>query len=467
MGFAKLSSELSMKSSVQLDNIFILEYMPFAPESYTKVYLYGKMLAEGNGEDDNSAERISKLLGITEDEVMSAFKYWEERGLIRITAVPPYEVEYIPVRYVRPSQKKFSKSKYAHFNEILSKMFPNRDFLPSEYNEYYTAIEDYHIDPDAMLAIIAYCANLKGKSIGWRYIVTVAKNMSSDGCHTTDEVEARINTLSILSEDITRMFKALKIKRAQDYEDVRLYKKWTEEMGFKPNTIVKVANGVYGEMKGLDTVLTRYFADGLIELDQIEAYKKNRDNLLTLTKELLIKLDVRYNHLDYYAETYVKEWLKMGFEAESLLLIADYCFRHEKKSCDRMKAVLEDCVSEGTISLDVVKSKFSSESKFDTEIKKYFSIAGMSSDVTSRDRDSYNIWVNFWHISPVMIELAAKMSVGEANPRVKMHALIKEWHEKGIDTPSKVSSLNATTIEKDYNFDKLNEKIKNIKFEDL
>ena len=65
-------------------------------------------------------------------------------------------------------------------------------------------------------------------------------------------------------------------------------------------------------------MLTRYHADKLIELKDIEEYRRNRDNLLSLTKELLMKLDVRYNHPDYYAETYVKEWLKAGFDAHDL-----------------------------------------------------------------------------------------------------------------------------------------------------
>ena len=41
MAFTRLSSELTAKTGIELDNVFILELMPFAPESYTKVYIYG------------------------------------------------------------------------------------------------------------------------------------------------------------------------------------------------------------------------------------------------------------------------------------------------------------------------------------------------------------------------------------------------------------------------------------------
>ena len=469
MSFTRLSSELSAKSGIELDNIFVLELMPYAPESYTKVYIYGKMLAEGNCNADNSAERMAKLLGITEDEVMDAFRYWEDKGLVRISAVPPFEVEYTPVRYSRPSQKTYQKKKYAAFNDMLLKMFDGkREFLPSELNEYYTVIEDCHLEPDAMLAIVSYCKRLKGASIGWQYVVKVARNLVREGCRTTAEVEAKLEASDIISVEMTKLFRALKIRRAQEFEDIRLYRKWTEEMGFKAGTVLAVADGIYGEMKGLDTVLTRYHSDGLTELKDIEEYTRNRDNLLALTKRLLLKLDVRYNRLDYYAETYVKEWLKAGFSEEALDIVADYCFRHEKKSCDRMSALLEECAKEGATDTDAVRERFSAEGKYDKQIKKLLTTAGVSGDVTTRDRDSYNIWVNYWNVSDELLALAAKRSLGEANPRVRMHYLVKTWHEKGVKTPDEAAKTTFTsTAIGEGEAAKLNEKIKNIAAEDI
>lgn len=468
MAFTRLSSELTAKTGIELDNIFILELMPFAPENYTKVYIYGKMLAEGNSGADNSPDRMAKLLGMTEDDVMEAFRYWEEQGLVRISAVPPFEIEYKPVSYTRPSHKAFSKKKFTAFNEMLMRMFPNREFLPSELNEYYSVIEDYHIDTDAMLSIIAYCARLKGKSVGWKYIVTVARNLANEGCRTTEEVETKLSSYDIVSADVAKVFKVLKIRRAQDFEDVRLYRKWTEEMGFSLAAVLSVAKGVYGEMKGLDTLLTRYHADGLTELRDIEEYRENRANLLTLTKELLAHLDVRYNHLDYYAETYVKEWLKMGFDAQSLMLVADYCFRREKKSCEKMNALLKECADAGLTGEAEVRARFAGESKSDAAISALLAKMGVSGDVTSRDRDSYNIWTNYWHIPAELLGYAAERSMGEANPRARMHTLVKQFHENGIsDVESAKRMAGGKSAAAAMDVGSLNDKIKNIDPEDI
>lgn len=474
MAFAKISSELTVKSSIELDNLFVLEYMPFAPESYTKVYIYGKYLASSALNPDNTIERLSKLLALTEDEIVQAFSYWEDQGLVKISSDAPLEVEYCPVRYVKPAQKKFSKTKYSSFNATLAKMWPNRDLLPSEYNEYYSCMEDYHIDTDAMLAIISYCTRLKGKDVRWQYIVKVAQNMANEGIHTLEEAEGKINALSVLSTEIKELFKCLKITRKQDYYDVALFRKWTAEYGFNPGTIFAVAKNVYGEMKGLDTVLTRYYSNGMIQLGDIEAYVENKDKLLSFTKELLIKLDVRYVHLDYYADYYVKEWLKLGFSEASLLKIADYCFRKDRKSCEKMNSEILALKDEGIISDELISEKYESASKLDQQIRELFKAAKISDDVTGRDRDNYNIWFNIWKMPDELLFKAAEMSVGDAYPKAKMASIIKEWHDAGVTSvsdikkePKKTKGDERHIVREGDDMSETNKKLSQLNLEDL
>ena len=43
--YAKLSKEITSEAKIQVDNAFFTDFMPFAPENYVKVYLYGLSLA--------------------------------------------------------------------------------------------------------------------------------------------------------------------------------------------------------------------------------------------------------------------------------------------------------------------------------------------------------------------------------------------------------------------------------------
>ena len=64
-----------------VENIFINEYMPAAPGDYVKVFLYAGMYAEYGLE--MSTEKMAKQLGLSEKQVLDAWKYWEEIGAVK------------------------------------------------------------------------------------------------------------------------------------------------------------------------------------------------------------------------------------------------------------------------------------------------------------------------------------------------------------------------------------------------
>ena len=434
MGLVKLSNELTLFSSVELENMFILEYMPYAPENYSKVYVYGKMLAASGNDYDNNALRIAKLLGMTEDEVLDAFSYWNEKGVVAFISADPLEIEYLLVRPSRASARKFSKTKYTPFNEQLLRMFPHRDFTPSDYNEYYSVMEDYHIDANAMLFIFSYCARLKGDNVGWRYIVTVARNLAKDGCRTEKEVEDALSGMSVYDDALKAIFKALKIKRKPDVEDKQLYKIWTKEYGFELNAMLLLAGSVFsGEMKGLDALTKRYYLLGLTNFEGIEKHMAERGVLIALTKEILIKLDVRFTRLDHYAETYVESWVKKGFDREALILIADYCFRHDRKSCEGMKAIVEKFEGLGIFTADGLREHFAAKVRYDDNLKELLSLAKSDRRIVSRDREIYRQWLD-WSIAQELMAYAAEKAAGTENPIAYMNKLIYSWEESGIKT---------------------------------
>ena len=57
----KLSRELTENEKIRIDNAFITDFMPFAPENYVKVYLYGLTLAYYGGEVDAEAVSYTHL----------------------------------------------------------------------------------------------------------------------------------------------------------------------------------------------------------------------------------------------------------------------------------------------------------------------------------------------------------------------------------------------------------------------
>ena len=78
--FAKLSGEKDRFRNVELDNLFITEYMPFAPENYVKTYIAGLSLS---GSTDNSADRLAAILGTDKADIMEAYVYLVRSRILR------------------------------------------------------------------------------------------------------------------------------------------------------------------------------------------------------------------------------------------------------------------------------------------------------------------------------------------------------------------------------------------------
>ena len=65
----------------KVENLFISEYLPDAPGEYVKVYLFGLMYAQYDVEPNR--QELSKLLGLSVEEIEEAWIYWESKGLVR------------------------------------------------------------------------------------------------------------------------------------------------------------------------------------------------------------------------------------------------------------------------------------------------------------------------------------------------------------------------------------------------
>ena len=76
--------------STPIENIFLIDYLPTAPDEYLRVYLYARMLAL-HPELGGGLQDMAKALRMDEEEVYAAFAYWESRDLVcRVSDQPAY-----------------------------------------------------------------------------------------------------------------------------------------------------------------------------------------------------------------------------------------------------------------------------------------------------------------------------------------------------------------------------------------
>lgn len=443
MAFCSLSSSLSMDGLTMVENTFLSEFLPQAPENAVKVYLYGRFLCSTPHEEDNSISSMSTVLGLTEDEIILSLSYWQDMGLVNLIAKDPIEVRFLPIKLYSGSSKLRSKEKYAEFNAEAQRIITGRQISPNEYNEYYTLIETYHFEPEALLMIIKYCTMIKNGNINYPYILAVAKSFANEGIKTASALEEKIAEQERASADIKAVLDALGIKRDADAEERNLYVKWTNSLGFTQGVILYVAKEQKktGGMHKLDATLTKYFELRLMSVPEIENYSKTREELYQIAKNVTRTIGQYYQVLDGVVLNYVTNWVNKGYSQETLTQIATYCLANNQRTLEAVDETINRFFKLGLVSSDAINQYIEEVVSTNEKIREIISASGLLRNVTSLDRELFKTWSKDWHIPYEVIKYVAENAKGKEYPINFINKILSQ-----LFAENKTSLEDAKTI---------------------
>lgn len=451
MAFCDKEKQLIDGGVTCLDNKFILNYLPDAPDKCVAVYLLGLTLSESSG-TDNSCATIASKLNISEEEVIAAYLYWEELGLVHLTADTPQSVVYLSVRGSASGLKKVKPSKYAKFTREMQNAISGRMITPNEFDEYYTFLENTTFEQDALVAVARYCVALKGADINYRYILTVARNQLQKGATTLAVVQDNLNSQQKYDEDLKLVFKALAISRRFEHADREMYEKWTRDFGFTQDVIVKVAKDCKGKgMAKLDSLLCEYYKKGALSIAEMESYQKEKEHLITLARELNRTIGVYYQSLDMVIDEYLVGFVSRGYNDETLLAIAKYCFRSGIRTLQGFASIVDKLYKNGVTTLAALDEYLASLSQKDGQIRRVLESAGLERNVTNNDRQLFRTWTEKWNMPVEVVIFAAEKSVGASAPLAYVNRVLSNYKQKGIATieqaqaEEKSAATKATT----------------------
>ena len=226
-------------------------------------------------------------------------------------------------------------------------------------------------------------------------------------------------------------------------------------------------------MEKLDALMTRYYENHLMTFEEIESFNKNRDQLYALAKNINRIIGVYYEQLDFIIETYISNWIAMGFNDETLTRIATYCFRRGVRTLEGMNDVVDKFYKQGVVTSEALDEFINRSIENENHIKKVFAVAGIDRNVTARDRDSFKVWKTAWNMSDELIEKAAEKAKGSPSPVSYMNTLLSSWFKAGVKTPEQADNYRfpdhsePAKITKTYTSGQLNALFDNLDYEDL
>lgn len=221
MGLVSFSRGYASTGYTNISNIFMEEHLPHANGDCVRVYLYGLYLCQNATSADNTIESMSTKLGISIDNIRDAFEYWEKQNLVQILDTVPFEIKYLPIKRNSAKVRELPKGQYDEFNTKAQAILDGRMITTTEYHEYYAFMESMHFEPDALLLVIQNCVQIKGFTVGYAYILTVAKNLAYEGLTTYTAVAEKFKAAQKDQNALTNLIKEIRKKKPTNKEFIK------------------------------------------------------------------------------------------------------------------------------------------------------------------------------------------------------------------------------------------------------
>ena len=222
-----------------------------------------------------------------------------------------------------------------------------------------------------------------------------------------------------------------------------MYKKWTQDMKYSKNAIITACTkSKVKSMTKLDKEISNLYSAKKFSPEEIDGYYKEKKKIVEIAYSINKTLSVYTEVIDPVVENYVIPWVNKGYDGDSLVFIANYCFSKNRRTLEGMNEVVEKLYKKGLITVNSIAEFIKSSTQDDEFIKKLLSIVGISRRPTDFDRQNVQIWRG-WRFSDEMIEEAVSLSAGKNNPFAYVNAILSEWKASDIYTADKIPSTIA------------------------
>ena len=332
-----------------VENAFIIDYMPLAPENAVKAYIYALMAASRSDAPD-----ISEALGLDDEALSSIFAYWQRMGLVRIVSPDPLVIELL-----RPPGISSSPRKYAALIEKLSSAVPQRVFTGDELRVIYDWIEVFGFCEDTAVLLVSDCVKRRGARLKLWQMNAEAKLWADAGVSTVEEALEYIALRDERTAGAQKILSRWKLRRAATNDEVALYIKWHEQWGMTDEVIAEackeLTSAAQPSFKYLDSVLTTFRANGAITPEAINTLRHEQDACRELARIMLERAGLNRAPTSVQQQD-VDMWRNRYRIAPELLMLAAEAARQSEKPWGSIKRTIARWHDNGITELERAKA---------------------------------------------------------------------------------------------------------------
>lgn len=421
-----------------VENIFIREFLPAAPDGFVKVYLYGLMQCQTNL-GAGSLSSFARDLGCSETDVQDAFSYWQEKGLVVIQTKPMFAVFYQDVKNALPEDASVYTD--AAYNAQLQTLFAPKIVNPAELVRIYDWTDVFSIEKEAVPLLVQYgqskLSNLEKASARRQvsYMDKIARQWNEQGVRTAEDARAWLDLQQQQDSGLLSVLQRLGLRRSATAPERALYEKW-QQQGFSLEAILAAADRTVSvrnpSFDTLDGILSDFDQQGVHEAASIEG-----DQSAALCKEVLQALGLSGATPSASQLAHYRDWAAGGYSHELILLACERCKQHKTFRFADVAATLKDWRAHKLRGVKSIRNYEKKRSARMDLMRECFARMGDSRrKVDEADLLLAETWQEQWHMPEEVIFYAAECSHGAKSPYRMIKRLLEAWHIQKIDSVS-------------------------------
>lgn len=274
-----------------VSNVFIDKYLPIARGDFVKVYILGLKYCL-SGELGINSTMLASTLHLLESDVMNAWNYWSDEGVIKFTPIDSmgnYNIEFLALEDVpQDKDKNINLLKELNNNSTKGMLQEIENLLarplsPKEMTMYLGWQHDYDFSPELILLLIQYCVS-KGKT-NPRYIEKIAICWNEEKIKTVEDAQIFIKKHEDKWISIRKILTYLGIRDAEIMKPQEtMIDKWISTYKFPLNMIFRACDICFerinkSDFKYIDAILASWYKSGIKTLEDVDTknttFKKN------------------------------------------------------------------------------------------------------------------------------------------------------------------------------------------------
>lgn len=426
MPFCSFSDGAAMFDVTPIENMFLLEYLPTAPEGFLRVYLYARMLCL-HPELGGEIADVAKALRMDEDAVFNAFAYWEKQGLVeRLTDRPPsYAIR--PIRG-GDMQSEMDRDYYAYrdFNASMQDLFGAEHLLqPNQYKLANDWLNVLGMSQEAVLKLLEYELKHGGKQPAsvFKRADKRAAEWADRGIRTLEDVEKAIAYDDRVYSMANMVMKQFSLRRHATVNELDCVRRWIGEWKLTEQDVLDAC---------AQTTKSRSPTIGYLDAILRERAQTGGDDSFERTKDVLRELGAPQAVPTPEQVKKYRAWLDQGFEVEALQLAAKRCAGKGWHKFESLEDMLEQWAAEGVYSHAAAEAYLARMRQSYLEALNVMQAAGLSRRPGAEDMKRCEAWKA--RFAPEIILFAAECARGMGKPMLYMEKVLASWEREGVST---------------------------------